>query len=179
MLRVEGLVSGVFREKGSEYDIRVRLSESERDLRKNFSSTFVPNVNGDMISMARISEGHEAKGFSQINRKNKARYINVSANIAKGGNLGDIINEVETLLTQDSEYKMPAGVSYGFEGQAEDMKGLFESMAQAMGLGILFIYFVLASLYESFITPFTILGSAFGHCESWPCLSVEKFDLFP
>lgn len=155
--RVEGVASGVYREKGSEYDIRVRLEESTRDLRKNFETTLVPNVNFDMIPLSRVAEGRETKGYSQINRKNKARYINISANVTRNGNLGDIMNEVERLLTQDLEYKMPKGISYGFEGQAEDMKGLFQSMIQAMGLGILFIYLVLCSLYESFITPFTIL----------------------
>ncbi len=37
------------------------------------------------------------------------------------------------------------------------MKDLLANMAVALGMGILFIYLVLASLYESFITPFTIL----------------------
>lgn len=51
----------------------------------------------------------------------------------------------------------PAGVDFRFQGQAEDFKDLMNNMAIAMGLGVIFIYLVLSSLYESFITPFTIL----------------------
>ena len=53
--------------------------------------------------------------------------------------------------------KPPVGVTYKFEGQAKDFQDLIVNMALALGLGILFIYLVLASLYESFITPLTIL----------------------
>ncbi len=155
--RVEGTAAGVYRENAAEYNIRIRMSEADRDLRKNFTATLVPNVNFDMIPLSRVATGREASGFSQINRRNKARFINISANVGRTGNLGEITNEVDRLLTQDPEFKLPVGVTYGYEGQAEDMKDLFRNMLQAMGLGVLLIYLVLASLYESFIIPLTIL----------------------
>ncbi len=52
---------------------------------------------------------------------------------------------------------MPAGMSFSFYGQAERFAELMKNMMIAMGLGILFIYFVLASLYESVITPIAIM----------------------
>ena len=63
--------------------------------------------------------------------------------------------EIEAILK--NEIKPPLGVEYAFVGQAEDFKDLMANMILAMGLGIIFIYLVLASLYESFITPITIL----------------------
>jgi HAE1 family hydrophobic/amphiphilic exporter-1 len=48
-------------------------------------------------------------------------------------------------------------VTYAFVGQAESFNELVESMATAGILAIVFIYLVLASLYESFVTPFTIM----------------------
>lgn len=56
-----------------------------------------------------------------------------------------------------SENVLPQGVTYAFVGQAENFKELIESMATAGLLAIVFIYLVLASLYESFVTPFTIM----------------------
>jgi hydrophobic/amphiphilic exporter-1 (mainly G- bacteria), HAE1 family len=44
-----------------------------------------------------------------------------------------------------------------FIGQAEDMKDMMSDMVIAMLLAVVFIYFILSSLYESFITPVTIL----------------------
>jgi len=52
---------------------------------------------------------------------------------------------------------MPQGITYDFIGQANNFEEMKESMLWAFGLSIIFIFLVLASLYESFITPFTIL----------------------
>jgi hydrophobic/amphiphilic exporter-1 (mainly G- bacteria), HAE1 family len=53
--------------------------------------------------------------------------------------------------------KLPEGLRFAFVGQAENFQELGVSMVFAMGAGIMFIFLVLASLYESFITPFTIM----------------------
>lgn len=155
--RVEGIVASTFRREGREYDIRVRLQESDRDIRKNFDSTLVPNANMDKIPLSKVAEGVEKVAFSQINRSNKARYIQVNSGIGTGGSLGGIIEESKRLVEQDPEFKLPSGITYRFLGQAEDFQDLIANMLMAMLLGVIFIYLVLASLYESFITPFAIL----------------------
>jgi hydrophobe/amphiphile efflux-1 (HAE1) family protein len=153
--RTEGNEDSIYREKGIDYKIRVRFEEKFRDLRSNFETTLVPNANFNMIPLTRIARGEEAKGFSQINRQNKSRFIQVSANLAKGGALGTASQEIEKVFK--TELKPPAGIEYRFQGQADDFKDLINNMLIAIFLGVTFIYLVLASLYESFITPFTIL----------------------
>lgn len=155
--RVEGVIASTYREHGREYDIRVRLNEQDRDLRQAFNSTLVPNGNMDKIPLQKIARGEDTLAFSQINRSNKSRYINVEASMGPKGSLGEISNEIDRMLTKDPEMKLPAGISYRFQGQAEDFKELMQNMVMAMLLGVIFIYLVLSSLYESFITPFSIL----------------------
>ncbi|MEK6772377.1 MAG: efflux RND transporter permease subunit [Bdellovibrionota bacterium] len=153
--RTEGIESAVIRENGIEYNVRLRFEEADRDLRTNFATTLVPNQNFNMIPLHRVAQGKEALGFSQINRQNKGRFIAIMANLGPGGNLGSITNEIENIIA--TKIKAPLGVSSGFVGQAEDFKDLISNMLIAMLLGVLFIYLVLSSLYESFITPLTIL----------------------
>lgn len=155
--RVEGIVAAQYRDSGNEYDIRVRLKEGQRDIRQNLDQVLVPNTNFNMVPLSRVASGKETTGFSQINRSNKMRFINISGNIGSGGALADIVSGVEKVINTDPEFKLPVGISYRFEGQAEDMKDLFSSMLLAMILGVILVYLVLASLYESFITPLTIL----------------------
>ncbi|MBX3019181.1 MAG: efflux RND transporter permease subunit [Bdellovibrionaceae bacterium] len=155
--RVEGTVASTYRKDGREYDIRVRLDEQDRDLRKNFNSTLVPNVNMDKIPLNRVAHGVEKVAYSQINRSNKARYIQINAGLGPDGSLGTVMAEAERILKEDPELKMPAGISYRFLGQAENFQELIANMLMAMFLGVVFIYLVLASLYESFVTPFAIL----------------------
>lgn len=153
--RTEGNEDAIYRENGIDYKIRVRFAEAFRDLRDQFNTTFVPNSNQNMIPLNRIAKGEEALGYSQINRQNKNRYVQVSANLSKGGALGNISAEVAEILK--TELKPPPGVDYKFQGQADDFNDLIANMLLAIFLGVTFIYLVLASLYESFITPFSIL----------------------
>ena len=155
--RVEGIVPAQFRLDGTEYDIRVRLKESQRDIRKSLDSIYIPNANFNMVPLTKVSRGESRQGYSQINRLNKSRFVNLSGNIGAGGALNSVVTEIERLINDDPEYALPVGVTYNFEGQAQDMKDLFENMLLAMALGVLLVYLVLASLYESFVTPFTIL----------------------
>ncbi len=153
--RNEGYTPAIYRENGIEYDVRVKFPDDKKDLRTQFNSTFVPNQNFNMIPLNRVATAQETKGYSQINRQNKGRFIAISANLGPKGNVGNATTDIENIIA--NEVKPPLGVSYKFEGQAQDMKDLFNNMAIALGLGIIFIYLVLASLYESFVTPFTIL----------------------
>lgn len=154
---VEGIVASTYRQDGREYDIRVRFREEDRDLKANFATLLVPNVNGDKIPLVRVAKGVETMALSQINRYNKARFIQVNANLGAGGNLGDIMATATKMIKEDPDLKMPPELSYRFIGQAENFQDLIGNMLMAMFLGVVFIYLVLASLYESFVTPLTIL----------------------
>ncbi|MEI7973814.1 MAG: efflux RND transporter permease subunit, partial [Bdellovibrio sp.] len=155
--RVEGVVPTVFRRNGREYDIRVILDENQRDLRKFFQASLVPNVNMNMIPLQKVARAEDTSGYSQINRQNKARFINLDANLSPKGSLGTVTSDVKKLIEEDPQFSLPGGVSYRFRGQAEDFQDLLNNMLMALLLGVIFIYLVLASLYESFITPLAIL----------------------
>ncbi len=153
--RTEGYVPAVYRQNGIEYDIRLKFPDANKNLKSEFKTTFVPNQNFNMIPLSRVASPEEKVGYSQINRQNKGRFIAITANLSPKGQLGSATAEIEKMLA--TNMKPPVGVTYKFEGQAQDFKDLITNMTIALALGILFIYLVLASLYESFVTPFTIL----------------------
>lgn len=153
---MEGQTPAVYRLKGEEYDIRVRLREDQRNLQKNFNKISVPNINNRLIPLTSVVKGVETTGPANITRQDRARYYQIAADIAPNGpGMGGAMAEVTRIFKED--IKLPEGMSYKFVGQAENFGELIESMIIASGLGIIFIYLVLASLYESFITPFTIM----------------------
>ena len=53
--------------------------------------------------------------------------------------------------------KLPVGVRYVLTGQSENYAELASSLLLVLGLAVMFIYLVLSSLYESFVTPMTII----------------------
>ncbi len=153
---IEGTKAAVFRESGEEYDIRVRLQDDQRDLKKAYAETYIPNINYSLIKLNIMTNPVETLGPANINRQDRGRYIQISADIAPNGpGMGGAIADINHILKD--EIKLPANMRYQFVGQAENFQELMANMIVAAGLGIMFIYFVLASLYESFVTPFTIM----------------------
>ena len=153
---VEGQTPTKFKIHDNNYDVRVRLKEDQRDLRKIFMTSSVPNINNRLIPLSKVAQGIETTGPAEIDRLDRARYVVISADIApKGPGMAKAIEDIETLFKKD--IKMPVGYNYKFEGQAKTFGELVTSMLMAAAIGIIFIYLILASLYESFIIPFTIM----------------------
>ena len=155
--QIEGIKAAKFRERGLEYDIRLRLQEDQRNLQENYYKTYVPNINGKLIRLSDVTTPNDTTGPTKIFRQDRSRYVQIGADIASGAGMGDIIADLEEKFRSDPELKLPEGVTHAFIGQAENFKELADSMVLAMGLGILFIFLVLSSLYESFVTPLTIM----------------------
>lgn len=177
---IEGQKPAIYREKGVDYDVRVRLRESERDLRKQFNTLRVPNLNQRLVPLSNVARLKEARGPSTILRENRTRYIQLSADIKPGGaGLGGVIGQMNSAFA--NELKPPPGLSYSFVGEAERFAELMINMVVSLGLGLMFIYLVLASLYGSFVVPFTImLVIPLAACGAFLALFLTRstFDLF-
>ncbi len=153
---VEGQTPTKFKIGDHNYDVRVRLQEDQRDLRKIFATSYIPNINNRLIPISSVAQGIETKGPTEINRLDRSRYVLISADIAPDGpGMAKAMTDIEDMFKKD--IKMPAGYNYSFEGQAKTFGELIESILMAAAIGIIFIYLILASLYESFIIPFTIM----------------------
>ncbi|MBF0208285.1 MAG: efflux RND transporter permease subunit [Oligoflexia bacterium] len=154
--QVEGVVPVVFREAGQEYDIRVRMQEKDRNLRSDFQKIYVPNINNRLIKLENIAKYTEETGPANIERQDRGRSVSVLADIAPTGpGLGGVMTDIKNIFKD--EIKLPPGMRYSFSGQADSFTELGYNIGVAALLGTLFIFLVLASLYESFVTPFAIM----------------------
>jgi len=152
---VAGMIPAVYRDNNVEYNIRVRLQDDQRNLAAGFKNTYVPNINYTMVRLADVATGVATDGPSTISRQNRGRYVQISADLESGVDLSKIMKDVGSIIEND--VKLPPGMKYRFVGQAESFEELGINMSRALILGIIFIYLVLASLYESFVTPLTIM----------------------
>ncbi len=151
---VTGAVVGLFKENGYNYDIRARLKPEQRDIQKLFKTMKVPNSSGIMVNLSSIAKGEYTTGASQINRRDKAYVVKITANIAVNSGLGTAMEKTKAAI---SKLDLPEGVTYTFSGQSESFAETGASIIFALIMAIVFIYLVLSSLYESFVTPVTIL----------------------
>ena len=173
---IEGTNVAKYRVNGLEYDIRTRLQEDQRNVNDNFNIYHVPNLNNNLVKLSDVATKIEKTGPSNVNRQDRSRYIQIQADITPGAGMGDVMKEIDQLLKKDMP--MPQGMRYAYVGQAENFKELGESMITALVFGILFIFLVLASLYESFVTPLTImLALPLAFCGSMVALAMTRESL--
>ena len=152
--QVEGLTPVKYRENGKEYEIRVRLKDDQRDLSKNLNAIFIPNVNGRLIRLTDVANIKTERSASTIERQDRSRYLQVSAALMPGIGLGNVISDISKTI---KDLNVPSGTKIVFTGESEKYADMMQSLVFAIGMGILFIFLVLSSLYESFITPLTIM----------------------
>ena len=84
---------------------------------------------------------------------NQMRAISFNRKVAPGYTLGQAVAAVE----QASANLLPSGVELQFRGAADKLKKGNSELVLIFVMGIIFIYLVLAALFESFIDPFIIL----------------------
>ena len=153
-LQLAGDRVGKLQEDGQEYDVTLQVREEQRDMARAFSQIMVPNVQNRMIPLSLIAKGLEVVGPAKIARQDRARVVTISGNLAPDGAIVSATDSVKRILAENPP---PRGVKIDFSGDSEDMAELGASIAVAFGFGLLFIYLVLAALYESFVAPLTIL----------------------
>ncbi|HXC63380.1 MAG TPA: efflux RND transporter permease subunit, partial [bacterium] len=150
----DGIVAGQYRENGKQYDIRVRLQPDQRDLQKGYDRTWVPNLNFNLVRLSSVSTAQLTEGPAAISRRDRSRSVVITANLGAGAGLGDVLDAAKKVIKANP---LPSGVTYDFVGQAEDYADLATNMLLAVVMAVVIMYLVLASLYESFITPITIM----------------------
>ncbi len=149
---VEGELAGLYRDGDDEIDIRVRLREEDRGSAPLIANLRVPTAGG-FVPLTDFATATRGEGPSEIQRYDRQRVVVVTGS-PRGRPLGDIVTEFQA-ATHDEV--LPEGVSYIWRGEVEMMNESNANMLIALGLGILFIYLVLASQFESFLHPVTIM----------------------
>lgn len=141
--------------------MRVSMKDEQRGNLDSFDGIYVPssNANGSkqtLIPLEQLTRKGFSTSSSTINRYDKAREIQVSANF-NGVSQG----EFNTLFMNKlkSELPLPKGISIGAGGQQESMQESVIRLVTAVLLGVLFIFLILAAQFESFIDPLAIMFS--------------------
>ncbi len=148
----QGTVASVFRELGREYNIRVRTPRSFRADPRNLNDLIVVSPIAGSVVLRSIAGIQEEAGPVKITREDQQRVVKITAN-ALPGKLGGLTSAAEKKLRS---YKWPEGFNFHIGGAAEDMKESFMYLAIAVLASMLLVYMVMASLFESLLTPFII-----------------------
>jgi hydrophobe/amphiphile efflux-1 (HAE1) family protein len=148
-----GLSVSKFSNAGRRYDIKVRQQLVERNSPDDILKIKVRNNRGELISLSQIVRIEAAESMQTITRKDRERAISVTANLAQGANQEQAIKDIAELAAK----VLPAGYRAVPSGGSQNFKETFSSLLFALVLGLIVSYMVLASQFNSFVDPLTVL----------------------
>jgi multidrug efflux pump subunit AcrB len=162
---VGGSIIGKFETGGRRVDIRARLLSSQRTRAEDIGSLRIRTAEGNLVPLAMLISSSEEPALQAIRRVDRERAIRLTGNVPQGKSQADAIALVQQLAGD-----LPEGYRLVLGGQANQLSETASGVAFALVVGILVAYMVLASQFNSFLHPVTVLtilplalgGAAFG-----------------
>ena len=157
-LLIAGQTVGTWRAPDDQtYDINVRLSPSARDSAADLERLPLLSTGPDarIIRLNQVASIQESSGPNQINRRDLAREVAISANVY-GRSVGEVSADITAALRK---VDFPPGYGWRFGGSTKNMQESFGYALSSLLLAVLFIYMILASQFKSFLQPMALMTS--------------------
>lgn len=145
-----------FLDGGRQIPIRVLLQAHARDDLPTLEMLSVPTTKGTSVPLSSVAEISFDERVAAIERFDRQRRIEISADMAEGMTSGQGLDRLTQL---DSVKNLPAGVRIQATGDSDTEGEVFSSFVVAMGSGVMLVLVVLILLFGSVLAPWTILAS--------------------
>jgi multidrug efflux pump subunit AcrB len=147
---------------GQDYDVLIQLPKVDRRATNDLGDLYISSntrlaADGSplLVPLRQVAEFVETKSAQQLKRLNLQRRVTIYAN-AEGRPGGDVGHDVQKIIDAT---KLPPGFRFDVGGQQQDLNESAASAGAALLLAVVFIYFILASQFGSFLQPIAIMVS--------------------
>ena len=147
-----GLDISRIKRDGKEYDVIAQLERTSRLTPEHLDRIYVRNQDGRLIQLSSIVQRQVGVAPNKIERYNRIRSATISGTPI-GVTMGTAVSRVKEML----EAQMPAGFLYDWSGESRDLQDAGQEIGWVLILALVFVYMVLASQFESFLHPFTVM----------------------
>jgi HAE1 family hydrophobic/amphiphilic exporter-1 len=144
-----------FKQGDEQYEVLLRLDEQFRNDPTRLSSLLIPSATQRVVKLSDVAQLKLDYGPNNIQRYNRQRNIQMNAGL-DGLPLGDAVAAVREKI---AELNLKPGYALVFSGSAKQLAQASNDFGIAVLLAVVFIYMVLASQFNSFVHPLTIMVS--------------------
>ncbi|MFN3754490.1 efflux RND transporter permease subunit [Flavobacterium sp.] len=144
-----------FNRFGKYYRVMVQAEAGARNNPETMNNIFVKNRAGEMVPVNSLVKLKPVNGAETASRYNLFNSIGVNAIAKPGFSSGAAIKAVQEV----AETKLPKGYTIEFSGLTNEEITSSGQSAVIFGLSLLFVFFLLAAQYESYILPGAVLLS--------------------
>ena len=144
-----------FKRAGKQYDVMVKLADDARRQPTDLTDIYLRAGDGSLVQVDNLISLREAVAPRELNHFNRLRAAKISANIAPGHAMGEVLD----WLAAEARQILPPGGRIDYDGISREFKEASQALALTFGLALAFIYLVLSAQFESFRDPLVILLS--------------------
>ncbi|MFP2931353.1 efflux RND transporter permease subunit [Pyxidicoccus sp. 3LG] len=137
------------------YRVYVQAEQQFRDSPQDIGAFYVRSDSGDMIPLESLVEVEPTVSAQVIRHYNLFRSAEINGQAAPGVSSGEAMEAMEALAREH----LPRGMSAEWTGISLEQKQSGGQTLIIFGLGLLFVFLVLAAQYESFTLPLVIIFS--------------------
>jgi hydrophobic/amphiphilic exporter-1 (mainly G- bacteria), HAE1 family len=150
-----GFFVNYFNRFGRTWQVYIEAEGDYRTDAKNVGQFFVRNANGDAVPLDAISTIQDTSGPEFTVRYNEYRGAQINGSAAPGYSSYQAMNALEETFRQT----MPNEMGYDYLGLSfqEKKAQLGVSPTLVFGMSLIFVFLILAALYESWSLPFSVL----------------------
>lgn len=152
---IGGIYAADFSRFGKQYRVYVQAMPDDRASVTNLNALFVRNAAGVMAPITEFVQLERVYGPQSVTRFNLFNSAGVNGAAAPGYSSGDAIAAVQEL----GRTALPANYSIAFSGLTREEIAAGSQTVFIIILSILFVYFILAAQYESYLIPLAVLFS--------------------
>lgn len=154
-----------------EVKVMVRYPESQRRSLGDLERMRIRLGDGTEVPFFRVADLEFGRGFSAIQRVDRRRAVNVTAEVDENrANANEILAELEAGFLPGLMARYPA-LTYSLEGQQREQRDTLSGMARGFVGALIMIYALLAIPLRSYsqpllimsVIPFGIVGAVWGH----------------
>ncbi|MDY7010519.1 MAG: efflux RND transporter permease subunit [Planctomycetota bacterium] len=150
---VFGWKVSTYRRFNDEYDITIRLPESQRSNIQDIFRLHIPNNAGQPVPLSSLGTFEYHGGFGTINRVNRKRVVTLTAD-AEGRLDTEVLKDAQNRL---EKLDLPTGYSIRYAGQKEEQEKAMSFLTKAFAFALLFIVLILVAQFNTLSAPFIIM----------------------
>lgn len=141
---------------GKQFRVMVQSSPEYRSKVEDLSGLFVQTKSGEMSPITEFLTVTDITGPQTLNRFNmfSSMDLTIIPNMIDGYGTGDVIGIMEEIRST-----LPEGYSFEYSGMTREEVNAGSQTALIFGICLIFVYLLLAALYESYILPLAVLFS--------------------
>ena len=150
-----GLYTTDFNRFGKQYRVMIQAKPEDRATPESLDNIFIRNAQDETVSISEFVNLKRVYGPESVARYNLLKSISVTGKANPGYSSGDAIKAVEEVAAQH----LPKTYEYEFSGMTREEIIAGGQAAGVFLLSLIFVYFLLAGQYESYVLPLSVILS--------------------